>query len=441
VLEPIYRIAVYLPNEGIKDIKLSNPEDGNPGIGGTQFLLFSLPYYIHKFFRDKYVFVYIVNNSENISSKLKVRVAADLSEAAYVAKEEHCDFLIFRPSDDAETYSFIKLIETLQLNTIAWLHTTPKLMLRHLNRSKNVVRCIAVGRDQYETLRDHPIINKLSLINNAVDSLKIPFNGGVKKKSVVFMGSLTFAKGFHVLARMWNKILKHHPDSELIIIGSGKLYDRNLQFGSLGLADERYERLFKRYVVDDSGNLKKSIKFMGIMGPEKYELMGQASVGIANHPGLRETFCLGAVEFQLCGTPVVSSNYGGLKDTVLNNIGGYLSNSENKRFESILKLLSDQDLSFKMGLDGRDIVKKRFNYQNITSEWSKMFCDLRDGKNAIVLPPNPDTMSKLNLLRECLRKLKTKSKFFYLLVPSIYILHTLEYTKLHIQKLQYRIYI
>ena len=438
---PNLKIAVYLPNEGIKSIRLSNPEEGNPGIGGTQFLLFSLPHYIHKYFKDYFEFIYIVNNSDNIITNFKLSLAKDLSEAAFKANEEQCDLLIFRPSDDVETMNFIKIIEVLKLKTVAWLHTTPKFMLQHISNCKYVIRCIAVGRDQYETLRDHPIINKLSLINNAVDSSKIPFYNGIKMKSVVFMGSLTFAKGFHILAKMWYKIQRHHPDAELIVIGSGKLYDRNFIYGSMGLADEKYERLFKRYVVDDSGNLKKSIKFMGIMGPEKYELMGQASVGIANHPGLRETFCLGAVEFQLCGTPVVSSYYGGLIDTVKNNLSGFLRNSEKKRYKSILKLLSDPDLSSKMGNTGRKVSGEMFNYQDITKEWRKLFSDLKDGNQAIVLKLDPHNDNKINLLREYLRILKTKSSIFRILLPSIYIIHTMEYLRLHIEKFRYQIHL
>ncbi len=429
------RIGIHLPNRNIDNVELSNPESGNPGIGGTQFLHFSLPHYLDNFYNDKFEFIFLADHDKTVKTRFRVITVENLEDAAYKAKSNSCDLIIYRPSYDKENIDFLRAIRILQIKTIAWMHTTPKFLLRLLHRNNYIVRCVCVGRDQYETLRDHPIINKLSLINNAVDSQYIPFRSGITKtKSVVFLGSLDLTKGFHILVRHWNKILQYHPDAQLIVIGSGKLYDRNKRLGDLGLADEKYEKMFRKYILDRSGTVHNSIKFMGILGSEKYEIMSKASVGIVNHPNLRETFCLAAVEFELCGTPVVSSLYGGLMDTVADGISGFLKNKSTDRLNSIINLLNDMDLASRMGKAGRQIAIEKFSYRTICNDWVELLNSAYSNLSVKVLEISPSVRFKTDNFRESLRILKLKFFMFRILMPTIYIFHTIEFLKLKVQK-------
>jgi glycosyltransferase involved in cell wall biosynthesis len=348
-----------------------------------------------------------------------------------------CEIFIFRPCSDKETVAFLKKIKELKLKTIAWSLNTPRFLLNTLYRNDYIVRFVCVGRDQYETLRDHPIINKSSLIYNAVDSTYIPFNlENLKTKSVVFLGSLSFAKGFHIVAKMWKKILEYHPDAQLYVIGSGNLYDRNQKIGPLGLADEKYEKMFSKYILTDSGSIHNSVKFLGVLGADKYEIMNKASVGIGTHPDLRETFCLAAVEFQLCGTPVVSSAYGGLLDTVDDGVTGFLRNTTKSRLKSIIALLSDPDLSSGMGLAGRKFAIEKFNYEKICKDWHQLINDICSDAEVRILKIEGSKRIRLDQFREFLRIIKSKCIIFRVFPPSIYLIHTFEFLKLRIQRIQ-----
>ncbi len=430
------KVGVYLPNGNIRDVELSNPEIGNPGIGGTQFLLFSLPYYLNKYYKDKLEIILFAEYEKAINTDYKVLAVDNLIDAAQEAKNISCDMIVFRPSYDNETLAFLNEIKKLKIKAIAWMHNTPIFLLNHLNKNNCITRCICVGREQYETLRDHPIINKLSMIFNAVDSINLPNDGKVKKtETVVYLGSLVFAKGFHFLAKVWRKILESHPDAKLYVIGSGKLYDRNQKLGPLGIADERYERMFSKYILDDQGEIHQSIKFLGVMGNEKYEIMNTASVGISNPTGISETFCLSAVEFQLCGTPVVSAAKGGLLDTVENGEGGYLTNNKKSLIKYINMLLSNPDLSSKMGSTGCTIVNRKFNYENIIKNWFQLINDVQSNSEIEILRNDQTSIYKLKKIREYLRIIKSKYFIFKIIPSSIYVLHTIEFVKLRMQKI------
>ena len=432
------RIGIHLPNRDIKDVLLSDPEKGNPGIGGTQFLMFSLPYYLDKYYKNTFEFLILADNDKHVKTNFKVLAVENLVDAARKAKDNACEIIIFRPTSDDETVAFLKKITELELKTIAWTFNTPRFLLNTLYRNDYIIRFVCVGQDQYETLRDHPIINKSSLIYNAVDSACIPFDlENIKTKSVVFLGSLSFAKGFHIVAKMWKKILKFHPDAQLFVIGSGKLYDRNQKIGPLGLADEKYEKKLSKYILTESGSIHNSIKFLGVLGAEKYEIMSKATVGIGTHPNLRETFCLAAVEFQLCGTPVVSSAYGGLLDTVNDGVTGFLRNSTKSRFKHIIKLLSDPDLSSRMGFAGRKFATEKFNYEKICRDWYQLINNVCSDSEVQILEIIQSKRIRLDQFREFLRVHKSKYIIFRALPPSIYFIHAFEYIRLRIQRIQF----
>ena len=93
----------------------------------------------------------------------------------------------------------------------------------------------------------------------------------------MYLGSLVPQKGFHLLAKIWLKVVERVPNARLVVIGSGKLYDSNAQLGDWNIADKNYEdKYIKPFLVDiESGNPHASVKLMGKMGLEKKELLSK----------------------------------------------------------------------------------------------------------------------------------------------------------------------
>ena len=169
------------------------------------------------------------------------------------------------------------------LNFIYWVHcfyvTTDPLYA-----FDNCKAWVCVGHEQLDILINRKIYDKSTFIFNIFESelaQPIPFE---KRGTydVVYIGSLVEAKGFHVLAEAWSKVLKKVPDARLKVIGSGKLYDRNNSLGRYGIASENYEKRFMPFLTDDKGAIIPSVEFLGTMGTEKYEVIKKAAVGVAN---------------------------------------------------------------------------------------------------------------------------------------------------------------
>ncbi|MCF8011404.1 MAG: glycosyltransferase family 4 protein [Clostridiales bacterium] len=370
------KIGLYLENKNIGDIDLSKPENGNPGIGGTQYNFITLPYYFFKYIPDKVRFVWYANVVDNLPQNIESIKVEDALDAAKKAEKDNCDILIWRPTGDISGERFIEEIDSYNIKIIAWVHNTPKpKLLDKINKSKQIKRFVCVSQEQLDCLRDHDIFYKSTCIFNGFDYRKYVPTKEVKKegKYVVYVGSLIPAKGFHYLARVWPEIKKRKTDARLIIIGSGKLYNRNQKLGKWGIAEESYEREWRRYLGNENGEIDKSVDFKGVLGDEKIEILQKADVGVVNPSGATENCPGSAIEFQAAKTPVVSGAYNGLLDTVINNKTGFLGKSDKNLINNILYLLKDKEMAAKFGENGFEFIKEKFNYKNISYQWLELF--------------------------------------------------------------------
>jgi glycosyltransferase involved in cell wall biosynthesis len=413
------KIGLYLVNKGYKSVDLSKPEDGNPGIGGTQYNFITLPYYFMKYY-SHVEFVVYANIIDNLPKKFKVYEAENITEAARKADHAKCDMFIYRPTQDVEGYQFLENLKTIQIKTIAWAHNTPFEQLRLLAKHPYLVRYINVSKEQYDMLRDHPIIYKADMIYNGFDPKQyIPSSEVNKEKYVTYIGSLIHAKGFHVLARVWKKVLNHVPDSKLKVIGSGQLYNRNLKLGKWGLAEESYENIFRPYLSDGNGKMLESVEFLGVLGKEKIPIMQKTMVGCPNPTGVSENCPGSAIEFQACGTPVVSGAFWGLLDTVKNGETGLLGKTDDDLINNIVELLNDETKVRELGRNGIEFVNKRFDHKSISAKWKKLFDEVTNDRKARILPIDQNPNYEYKQLSEKLRIFKKKYRFLRILPAYI----------------------
>lgn len=230
-------------------------------------------------------------------------------------------------------------------------------------------------------------------------------------------GGLRVTKGFHILAKVWKEVVKEVPDAELHVMGGSKLYDENASTGNFGIADEKYEKRFMPYLLDDNGKVMNSVKFLGVLnGEEKINAINETKVGIANPSGFGETFCISAIEFEAMKVPVVSCKKNGLLDTVEDGKSGILVKNEKQLKDAIVTLLKDDKLNEDMGLYGEKFVREKFDIYNVCSKWKKLLEDVYNDipqKEELI---NNNFKYNLKWLREFNRKIK-KAKIFNWLPP------------------------
>lgn len=411
-------VSFFLKNHPYTNVDMSCPFDGNPGMGGREYmnLLISA-----SLFRNSDIKVHLyaqdISKVPSYSSVVKVK---NIYDAIILMNKNKVDFFI---SDVSLNFDYMKsIVDICKNNNIKLvlrmgLMPSPRI-LNLFTMSKNVVRIICVEHECAEQLVDHPIFDKITVLRNGISFKPLVFDlTSSKTLDLVYIGSLVEQKGFKRLARVWKDISKHSPSSKLHVIGAGNLYDRRIKMGEFGIADKNFEKnVIKRYLCDSNGQLHPKVIFHGALGSNKYEVIKNCCIGIANPTGATETFCIAAVELQACGLPVVAGANIGLHDTVLHNQTGILVKSDTQFKEAIISLLDNSEMRASMASKARSYAFSRYNFEQITFEWVSLIKMLSSG----IIPPiqsvKADKKSIFSRLQTIRFFLVGRSSFF----PSSY---------------------
>ena len=194
-------------------------------------------------------------------------------------------------------------------------------------------------------------------------------------KVVLYVGRFDPRKGIETLVRAVGLSALRQGDLKLIIGGGwregecdGKERDR---IGSivqeLGLSD----------ITSFPGGLSRDIL------PAYY-----AAADVCVVPSHYEPFGLVAIEAMACGTPVVASDVGGLKYTVVSRETGLLAPPKNQAAfaGAIDRLLVDSVWRQQLGQAGRNRVQTYFSWDGVASQLSQLYNQLLE-KAAMKLDP------------------------------------------------------
>lgn len=397
------RIAFYVPNKNIENTDLSTIHSGNPGIGGTEYAMLSLSYYLSSY-KDLSIHIYSNTTLKNYRADAVRHIADNLQDALQQTRTDNIDIIIVHHSEHSMCKNAFKILEPSKVSVIVWIHNfVSSKYLSFYADATPVKRIVFVGREFYYLYRDHPAVYKSTYIFNGIsipDPVnQLPFNQ--RKNEVTYIGNLIKGKGFHLLAKVWKQVVKECPSARLNVIGSGKLYNRHSKMGKYGIADEKYERLFMKYLCDDNGNILSSVTFHGILGSEKDEIIGNTKVGVPNPTGQSETFGYTAIEMALGGSLITTIKCPGYLDTVCSS--GILYNSQNELAKSIITLLQRKDNNYPATLE---FIRSNFSYHVISAKWHELFIDIAKNRPAkLVEEPISYHFGKL---REKMRKLKRR---------------------------------
>jgi len=142
-------------------------------------------------------------------------------------------------------------------------------------------------------------------------------------------------------------ILKEVPEAKLLLVGSGHFIGDYLRLAEkLGISD----------VVKVTGAVPEEM-------PLHYNL-GDLVV----HPSYGEPFGLVSLEAMACGKAVVASRVGGTVEVVEDGFSGLLVENKPEAYaEAVIKLLKDEELSERFGLEGRRIAAK-FTWRKVAAK-------------------------------------------------------------------------
>lgn len=217
-------------------------------------------------------------------------------------------------------------------------------------------RIIAVSKEDKKDIMDCYGIenNRVEVIPNGIDIEKykrredfsVLEKYGVKKPYVLFLGRLSRQKGVFETVRASDSFPKN---VKLVLVTS--------RADEKGIENELAKEVYKR----------ENIIWINKMLTEDEAVALYSSAEVFTSPSIYEPFGIVNLEAMACGTPVVSTKVGGIKDVVSDGKTGILVNPRNPEevAEAVNKLLADKELAKNMGEKGRRRVEKEFSWERI----------------------------------------------------------------------------
>jgi D-inositol-3-phosphate glycosyltransferase len=176
---------------------------------------------------------------------------------------------------------------------------------------------------------------------------------------IVTVGRFVPRKGFDEVIRALPAI----PNSELLIVGGAKK--------SKLRSDPEARRLREL-----AGDLKVAdrVTLCGLVAREEMPAILRSADVVACAPWY-EPFGIVPLEAMACGVPVVATAVGGMLDTVVHDVTGYLVRPKRPDLlaDAINTLLHDKFLRDSLGAAGRDRARARFSWDRVAADTQRIY--------------------------------------------------------------------
>jgi glycosyltransferase involved in cell wall biosynthesis len=229
--------------------------------------------------------------------------------------------------------------------------------LRQILSIKNLERCdiaIAVNNQTKKYLSRFISVKKIKIIPLGVDLDLFKYSPPPQNHDILAVGMHIKRKGFNYLIEAMQNILEEYSDAKLHITSDGP-QTYNLKM------------LVKRL------NLNNNVTFHGrVSNEEILQLYKQCRVFC--HPSLSEGFCHTTLEAMATGRPVVSTNTIGSEMVEDGKTGFLVPIADSDAIaDAILKVFSDEELTYRMGVEGRKKVEEKYDWDIIAKKYYEVY--------------------------------------------------------------------
>ncbi|WP_308169796.1 glycosyltransferase [Acrocarpospora catenulata] len=168
------------------------------------------------------------------------------------------------------------------------------------------------------------------------------------------IGRLVPRKGIETIIQA----LRYLPEVELVVSGGPPLARLHCDPDATRLRGEA-----------DWAGVADRVVFTGQVPRAEVPALMRSAAAVVTVPWY-EPFGIVALEAMACGVPVIASDVGGQKDTVVNEVTGLLIGPRRPRAlaQAVRRLLDDQDRSTAYGIAGADRARSRYGWDRIARE-------------------------------------------------------------------------
>jgi len=211
-----------------------------------------------------------------------------------------------------------------------------------LYTNKNIeVTPFGIDMKQFRPMEVESLFNKSDIVIGTVKTLE-------NKYGIEYL-----IRAFKIISDRYQKL-----PLKLLIVGGGSL-------------ESNLKSLVKELNIENKTLFTGRVPFTDV---PKYHNMLSVSVSVSNS----ESFGVAIIEASSCGKPVVVSNVGGLPEVVEDGVSGFVvpPRDPQKTAEVIDKLLLNKNLREKIGKNGRDRVKRLYNWDDNVKQMIRIYKEL-----------------------------------------------------------------
>jgi glycosyltransferase involved in cell wall biosynthesis len=175
------------------------------------------------------------------------------------------------------------------------------------------------------------------------------------EKYVFCLSRIDTNKGHDLLLHAWDLVRKEVDDTDLVI-GGGSPNPKPRELGVFETMDR---------IIADAGMEDRVTRIGYVPDDMMRTFYQQAEIFVM--PSLFEPFGMTCQEAMACGTPVIASKFGGIRNTIRNGYNGYLVDSANARefADAILDLLHDEEKRRQIGQNAYKVILEEYSWEAI----------------------------------------------------------------------------
>ena len=226
-----------------------------------------------------------------------------------------------------------------------------------VRESDSLITCSASMVDEITELFG-PGLAETSVIRNGIDAARWPFAARRPRTGpaeLLYLGRLEYEKGVHDVTAALPRIRRTHPGTTLTIAGEGTQQDWLV------------EQARKHRVL-------KAIRFVGHLDhAELLAVLHRADAAVL--PSHYEPFGLVALEAAAAGTPLVTSNIGGLGEAVINGQTGVSCPPRDVAAlaAAVRSVLDDPGAAQRRARAARERLTSDFDWQTVANQTAQVY--------------------------------------------------------------------
>jgi len=175
----------------------------------------------------------------------------------------------------------------------------------------------------------------------------------------LFVGRLVPQKGLHVLISAFEELAEERPEVSLTIVGP-----------PAAMADTegtRYSRGLRERV--ESGKLREKVRFLEFVSQaELVRLYSESHVSVL--PSIQDAFPSTCIESMMCGTPMIGTSSGGMKEMIVDGTNGFLvpPNDRGALLARLRSAVDDYRAIERMGASAREYALANFDFKGFSGD-------------------------------------------------------------------------